>query len=315
MHDHTFTPTAAVIPRISDSMSFLYLDRLKVTQDDTGVCARAYKRGSVDTLYLPVASIGTVLLGPGTTITTRAVSTMQRHGCTVVWVGDGGVRCYASATPETKTTLWLERQAATWADADQRTEAVRRMFALRFGETVDVSKKTIEQMRGLEGSRIRALYHALGKEHGIRAFKRSYNPHDWERQNPVNQALSAANTCLYGIVRAAVAALGCSPSLGYLHTGKEGSFIYDIADLYKAETTIPLAFSLYRSHDPEGDARRSFRERLHLFGLMPQIVDDIKYVIDGISTKGKQAPTDVGITVLWDKENGPVNSGINYGND
>lgn len=301
-----------MIPRISDSMSFLYLDRVTVTQDDTGVCAKKYRRGGdATTMYLPVASIATVLLGPGATVTTRAMATMQRHGCTVVWVGDGGVRSYASATPEEKSTHWLQSQARTWSDTDQRTEAVRRMFALRFGSTVDLGGKTIEQMRGFEGARMKQLYHALGKEHGLRAFKRSYDPRDWDRQSPVNQALSSANTCLYGIVRAAIAALGCSPSLGFLHSGKEGAFVYDIADIYKAEITVPLAFGLHESTDPEGDARRSFRKELQLFKLMPRIVGDIQSII--VPETPRADSLENGVTVLWDDATGPVAAGVNYG--
>lgn len=313
MTDHTQTPTAAAIPNINDSTSFLYLDRTRITQDDTGVCARSWNQNNTQTLYIPVATIATIVLGPGTTITTRALATTQRHGCTVVWAGDGGVRCYASATPETRSTAWLERQAATWADPQRRTEAVRRMFAIRFGDAVDVAGKTIEQMRGFEGARLRALYHLLAKENGVKNFKRTYNPEDWGAQSPVNQALSAANTCLYGITRAAIAAIGCSPSLGFLHSGKEGSFVYDIADLYKAEITIPLAFTLHESPDPEGNARRSFRERLHLFKLMPRIVEDIKHVVDESHTRSTNSRESPGVTMLWDNETGPVQSGFNYG--
>lgn len=306
-----WSPTAAAIPRIADAVSFLYLDRLQVTQDDTGVCARKYRKGRPpETMYLPVAQIATILLGPGTTVTTRAMSTMQRNGCTVVWVGDGGVRAYASATPETAPTTWLEHQARAWADPAMRTAVVKRMFAYRFGGSVDLAGKTIEQMRGMEGARMKQLYHSLGKEHGIKAFKRSYDPADWDRQDPVNKALSSANLCLYGIVRAAIAAMGCSPSLGFLHTGKTGAFAYDIADLYKAELTIPLAFSLHGSSDPERHARQSFRTDLNLFKLMPRIVGDIKHVLTGEHAPDRDQAD--GAIMLWDGENGPVASGVNY---
>lgn len=310
--DAVWRPTAAMIPRVADAISYLYLDRLKVTQDDTGVCARRYERYRKETMYLPVASINAILLGPGTSITNRAVATIQRHNCTLVWVGDGGVRTYASAPPASQSTRWLEAQATAWADVGQRTAVVRRMFKYRFPDD-DVKEKTIEQIRGMEGARVRSLYRSLAKKYGLTAFKRSYNPSDWSTQDPVNQALSSANVCLYGIVRAAIASMGCSPSLGFLHSGTEGSFAYDIADLYKAELTIPLAFSKHNALDPEGETRRSFRDRLHLFGLLPRIVSDIQYVLTG---SGEPiGDTNPGVLTLWDDQKGPVASGVNYGGE
>ena len=46
-----------------------------------------------------------------------------------------------------------------------------------------------------------------------------------------NRCLSAATACLHGLTEAAVLAAGYAPAIGFLHTGKPLSFVYDIADL------------------------------------------------------------------------------------
>lgn len=304
-----YSPTAAMIPRLGDQTSFFYLDHLKVTQDALGVCAQHWGKGVCETMYLPVASIAAVLLGPGTSVSTRAVTTITRSGAVIGWVGDGGVRCYAHTTSDTKSTRWLQAQAAAWADVNSRTQVVHRMFALRFGDQFDIEGKTIEQLRGIEGSRMRQLYHTLAKEHGLRPFKRTYDPADWDSQTPANKALSSANSCLYGIVRAAIATMGCSTDLGFLHSGKAGSFVYDIADLYKAEITIPLAFGLASSSNPDQEARRAFRERLHLFGLMPRLIEDIQHVLTG---ERREREPQSAVTMLWDETGQHVPAGRNW---
>ncbi len=245
-------PTVAMLPRVADSLSFLYLDVVRVHQDDTGVCAEitTEKRGR-ETVYLPTASLACVLLGPGTSITARALATFARHGTTVVATGMGGVRCYSATVPGTLTTTWLEHQARAWADDTSRLAVATAMYEHRFGPGQAPANATLQQLRGLEGQRVKALYRLLATQHRVGRFRRAYDPETWDTQDPVNLALSAANTCLYGITHAALVALGCSPALGFVHSGNQQSFVYDIADLYKAELTIPLAFSLHASAPPK----------------------------------------------------------------
>lgn len=167
----------------------------------------------------------------------------------------------------------------------------------------------------MEGQRVKAFYRTLSAKYRVPKFKRSYNPDDWDTQNPVNQALSAANTCLYGIVHAATLALGCSPALGFVHTGTQHAFVYDIADLYKAKLTIPLAFSLSKSPQPDREARTKFRENLQLIRLLPTIITDIQQLLDPeLDTTTDHHPTD-SMVDLWDPHAGPIPAGVNYGND
>lgn len=189
------------------------------------------------------------------------------------------------------------------------------MYALRFG-SIPPGSPTIAQLRGHEGDRMKALYKTLAHAHHVPAFRRSYDPADWDEQTPVNRALSAANSCLYGISHAAINALGCSPGLGFVHTGTTMSFVRDIADLYKAQHTLPLAFSLHTSGEPEGEARRSFREKLRLVKLLPRIVADVQNLLDpgaDARTRLEDAEDSVAeIANLWDPDRGWVPGGVNY---
>ncbi|MFF3113548.1 type I-E CRISPR-associated endonuclease Cas1e [Kitasatospora sp. NPDC057904] len=301
-----------MLPRIADSLSFLYLDIVRIVQDDTGVCAEVTtpSRGT-ETVYLPTAALSCVLLGPGTSITARALTTLARHGTTVVIAGSGGVRCYAATLPDSLTTTWLERQARAWADDTTRLAVARAMYEQRFGRGAAPPGATLNKLRGLEGDRVKAHYRLLAQQHRIGRFRRNYDPKSWDTQDPVNLALSSANTCLYGIVHAAILALGCSPALGFIHNGNQQAFVYDIADLYKAELTIPLAFSLHASPQPEADARRGFRDGLRLFRLLPRIVTDIQRLLAPGQDITLPDPEEQ-LVDLWDPVSGVLPGGVNY---
>lgn len=305
-------PTVAMLPRTADSLSFLYLDIARIVQDDTGICAEVTSthRGT-EMVYLPTAALNCVLLGPGTSITARALATFARHGTTVVIAGSGGVRCYAATLPDSLSTTWLEHQARAWADDTTRLAVATAMYEQRFGHATVPPGTTLAQLRGMEGQRVKAHYRLLAQQHRIGRFRRAYDPASWDTQDPVNLALSSANTCLYGIVLAAILALGCSPALGFVHNGNQQAFVYDIADLYKAELTIPLAFSLHNSTQPESDARRSFRDELRLFKLLPRIVTDIQRLLAPGQDVTAPDP-DEQLVDLWDPVVGTLPGGVNY---
>ncbi|MFF9779462.1 type I-E CRISPR-associated endonuclease Cas1e [Streptomyces sp. NPDC013978] len=309
-----------MLPRIADSLSFLYLDMVRVVQDDTGVCAQIQLDDNrTDTVHIPTAALTCLLLGPGVSITTRALTTLARHGTSVICTGAGGVRAYAGILPDSLTTRWLEHQVAAWADPDQRLAVATRMYEMRFGDDTVPHATTLAQLRGMEGQRMKALYKLLAQQHGIGRFRRNYHPDQWHQQDPVNLALSASNTCLYGIIHAAVLALGCSPALGFVHTGTQHAFVYDIADLYKADTTLPVAFSLHQATDPEQQARRKFREELRLIRLLPRVIHDIQRLLTPATATDDDSddPTryDVRIVHLWDPKTGTLPAGVNYAPD
>ncbi|MEV5983801.1 type I-E CRISPR-associated endonuclease Cas1e [Streptomyces sp. NPDC052051] len=307
-----------MLPRIADSLSFLYLDMVRVVQDDTGVCAQIQvDEDRTDTVYIPTAALTCLLLGPGVSITTRALTTLARHGTSVVCTGAGAVRAYAGILPDSLTTHWLEHQVTAWADPQQRLDTAVRMYELRFGEDTVPHGTSLAQLRGMEGQRMKALYKLLANKHGIGRFRRNYHPDQWHQQDPVNLALSAANTCLYGIIHAALLALGCSPALGFVHTGTQHAFVYDIADLYKADNTLPLAFSLHQSTNPEQEARRKFREDLRLVRLLPRVIRDVQTLLTpGADTDDHDSePRDTPLVRLWDPKTGPLPAGVNYAPD
>ncbi len=304
-------PTLAMLPRVADSLSFLYADIVRIVQDDTGVLAQVDTPKGTERVYLPTAAISCLLLGPGTSITHRALSTLARHGTTVVCVGSGGVRCYAGITPTSLTTNWLEKQARSWADDHSRLQVATRMYEHRFGESV-AEGTTLAQLRGMEGQRMKALYRLMAQKYRTGKFRRNYDPEAWDAQDPVNLALSAASASLYGVVHAVILALGCSPALGFVHSGTQHAFVYDIADLYKAKVTVPLAFSLSTSAQPERDVRRKLRDEFRLLKLMPTIVADVQRLLDPDSTPKQRQPA-AEVTSLWDPDMGSVPSGVNYG--
>lgn len=303
-------PALAMLPRVADSLSFLYLETVRIVQDDTGVCAQVERAGRTDRVYLPVAALACVLMGPGTSITQPAMATLARHNTTVLWTGAGGVRMYSASQSSALTTAWLEKQARAWADDTTRLAVAQRMFSLRFGDTVEPAVN-LAQLRGLEGARMKTLYRSLADRNGIRGFKRNYDPHNWEDQSPVNQALSAANTALYGICHAAILGLGCTPALGFVHSGKQHAFVYDIADLYKARHTIPLAFALHRSPNPERDARRRLREDFRAFRLLPQIINDLQWLLEPDNPNPPET-VNPELVHLWDPDIGEVAAGVNH---
>ena len=149
------SPSLAMLPRVADSLSFLYLDAVRVVQDKTGVCARVGTEGGGDRVYLPTAALSCVLLGPGTSITQPALATLARHGTTVVCAGSNGVRAYSGIQPSSLTTYWLEAQARCWADGEQRLAVATRMYRQRFGDQVPAGA-TLPQLRGIEGQRVKA---------------------------------------------------------------------------------------------------------------------------------------------------------------
>ncbi|MFG2950485.1 type I-E CRISPR-associated endonuclease Cas1e [Streptomyces adustus] len=314
-----------MLPRVADSLSFLYLDMVRVVQDDTGVCAQIQVADNrTDLVYIPTAALSCLLLGPGVSITTPALTTLARHGTSVVCVGAGGVRAYAGILPDSLTTHWLEQQVTAWNDPTRRLDVAIRMYAMRFQDAELPENVTLEQLRGMEGQRMKALYKILAQQHGIGRFRRNYHPDQWHAQDPVNLALSAANTCLYGIVHAALLALGLSPALGFVHAGTQHAFVYDVADLYKAHTTLPVAFALHQSTNPEQEARRRFRENLRLVRLLPHIVRDVQSLLtpgrQDMSEKDNEAEDrserrDVEMVHLWDPKAGVLPAGINYGPD
>lgn len=295
------------LPRISDRVSFIYVEHAKISRIDSAITVSDY-RGVVN---IPVSMIGVLLIGPGTEISHRAMEILGDVGTSVIWVGERGVRHYAHGRSLAHSTRFLERQAKLVSNKRSRLAVARKMYAMRF-EDEDVSNLTMQQLRGREGSRIRKVYRNCSKKFNVKWEKRDYKVDDFEDSDAVNQALSALNVSLYGVCHSVIVALGMSPGLGFVHTGHDKSFVYDIADLYKAEITIPLAFELaskYKEGDDIGKlARLSLRDRMVDGKLMQKIVEDLQILMD-ISEEDKISTE---IIELWDDKERNVKHGISY---
>lgn len=194
-------------------------------------------------VQIPVGGLACLMLEPGTRITHAAVALAARVGCLLVWVGEGGVRLYAAGQPGGARADRLLHQAAAALDETPRLRVVRAMYAMRFGEEPP-ARRSVDQLRGIEGVRVREMYRKLAQVHGVSWDARRYDPEEWDAADVANRCLSAGTACLYGLCEAAILAAGYAPAIGFLHRGKPLSFVYDIADIFKFETVVPAAFTV-----------------------------------------------------------------------
>ncbi len=300
-----------VLPKIRDSWSYLYVEHCRIDQEDKAIALH----DDTGKIPVPCASLTTLMLGPGTSITHAAIQTLARNGCLVLWSGEEGVRFYAQGMGETRSSRRLLHQARLCSDEALRLQVVRRMYEQRFPETLD-PELTLQQLRGREGIRVRQAYARASRDSGVPWAGRSYQREHWEAADPVNRALSAANSCLYGVCHAAIVSAGYSPALGFIHTGKMLSFVYDIADLYKAEITVPLAFrAATEASGLEGRVRRACRDQFKAQRLLQRIVPDIDRVLDAVSDAESESNLDSEQAApggLWDPAVGNAAGGINW---
>ena len=295
------------LPRIVDRESFIYIEHAKVNRTDSSISV--YDSRGVVTI--PIAMLGVLMLGPGTDVSHRAMELLGDTGTSVIWVGERGVRNYAHGRALAHTTKFLERQAKLVTNTRTRLSVARKMYQMRFiGE--DVSSLTMQQLRGREGARVRKVYNTLSKETGVEWIKREYDVENFKDGSVINQALSAANVALYGLVYSVIVALGISPGLGFVHTGHDLSFVYDIADLYKADITIPIAFEIASKYSEVDDIGRVTRLRVRdefVDGkLMSRIVRDLQYLLEVEEKDIVYAET----LNLWDEKDEHVKYGISY---
>ena len=299
-------PELQDLPQVKDRLTFLYLERCQLSRQDSAITVLDEE----GIIHIPAAAISVLLLGPGTTVTHRAMELIGDAGVSVVWVGERGVRYYAGGRPLTHRSGLLIRQAALVSDKKQHLQVVRKMYQLRFpGE--DISQLTLPQLRGREGARVREVYRRASEEWGVEWNGRIYDPEDFSAGDAVNQALSAGHVCLYGLAHAVIAAMGCAPGLGFVHVGHEKSFVYDVADLYKAEVTIPIAFEIAaeQPEDLSAVVRRRVRDAMVEQHILERMAHDIKYLL----SDGEALPEDGNEVRLWNNQREAVANGISYG--
>ncbi|WP_457647254.1 type I-E CRISPR-associated endonuclease Cas1e [Profundibacter sp.] len=235
--------------------------------------------------HIPIGGIACLMLEPGARISHAAVALAAQAGTLVTWVGEGGVRLYSAGQPGGARADRLLWQARLALDDTARLRVVRQMYAMRFGEDPP-ARRSIDQLRGIEGQRVRRAYELIAKQHRVDWKRRKYNPGDWGSADIANRCLSAATSCLHGLSEAAVLAAGYAPAIGFLHTGKPRSFVYDIADLYKLDTVVPEAFRVAAKAQkgqldmpPERAVRLACRDVFRSSGLLAKIIPRIEEVL------------------------------------
>lgn len=230
--------------------------------------------------HIPVGGVACLMLEPGSRVSHAAVVLAARVGCLLVWVGDGGVRLYASGQPGGARADRLLYQAKLALDDTARLKVVRKMYAIRFKEEPP-ERRSIEQLRGIEGVRVRKMYELLARQYGVTWKSRNYDYTEWESGDIPNRCLSSATACLYGICEAAILAAGYAPAVGFIHTGKPQSFVYDIADVFKFETVVPVAFRIAakKPQHPEREVRIACRDAFRQSKILARIIPTIEEIL------------------------------------
>ena len=287
-------PPPKPIP-LKERAALVFVERAQI--DVTGGAFVAIDADGVRT-HIPIGGIACLMLEPGARISHAAVALAARAGTLVTWIGEAGVRFYSAGQPGGARSDKLLWQAQLALDSSARLRVVRKMYALRFGEDPPV-KRSIDQLRGIEGQRVRHTYRLLAKRYGVVWKGRSYDPDDWDSADIANRCLSAATACLHGLSEAAVLAAGYAPAIGFLHTGKPRSFVYDIADLWKLQTVVPEAFCIAGrvrkgnlGMPIERAVRLACRDSFRKTGLLKRIIPGIEEVLAAGELPRPEPPPD-----------------------
>lgn len=290
------------LPQLKDSISYIYIEHAAIEQDSFSI-AMITKDGKTP---IPIAGTSCLLLGPGTTITHAAIRSIAECGCMIVWCGENIRKYYAIGKGETNSSKNILLQAKLLSNEETRLQVVRNMYMLRF-PTLPKGNYTLQQLRGMEGVRVKQAYNSASKAYGIPWRGREYKIKDIDASDDVNRTLTIANDLLYSICHAAIVSLGYSPALGFIHTGKSESFVFDVADFYKASIAIPAAFeaaSLDNYDKFDETVRRCCRKRFTTERLLQTIAKDIATVL-------QVSETECNDQGLWDMD-AVVASGVNY---
>jgi len=272
--------TRESLPQVKDKYPFLYLERGRLEIDDSSI---KWIDSTNNVVPLPVATLNALLLGPGTTVTHDAVRTATAANCSICWVGEDSLLFYAAGFLPTADTRNLKKQIELSADPKKSIEVARRMFARRFPDA-DLKEKSLQEMMGMEGNRVRALYQQKAEQYQVGWKGSSFTPGKFATSDLTNQILTSTNAALYGVLCSAVHSMGYSPHIGFIHSGSPLPFVYDLADLYKAELCIDMAFALTRDLAGRYDKHKvagAFRKRVIEMDLLAKLGEDIAIMLGG----------------------------------
>lgn len=278
-------PDLTDLPRLADRVAFLALDRVRLEQGRTGLEAWSAEHGQAVRTVVPAASLAVLCLGPGTSVTGPAMTTLFRAGTSVVFTDADGLVAYACARPLATDGRWAAAQARLFVDPAARLRAARTLYQARFPDDPLPVDAPLASLRGLEGHRVKTVYRLNATRYGQRGFRRV----TVGAVDPVNIALNRANSLLYGVALAVTSSLGLSPGLGVIHQGTTSAFLYDLADVFKTTVSIPAAFEAAATGSAQEQIGRLVRQRLHerrvlatMFELAQSLLHDSLDERDGV---------------------------------
>lgn len=293
-------PPLKPIP-IKDRISVIYVEKGNLDVQD-GAFVVVDKTGV--RMQIPIGKVACLMLEPGTRVSHAAVTYASRVGCLLVWVGEAGVRLYASGQPGGARSDRLLYQAQLALDDGARLKVVRKMYTMRFKEEPP-ERRSVEQLRGIEGARVRKMYELLARQYKVPWQTRNYDHTEWGSGDLPNRCLSSATACLYGICEAAILAAGYAPAVGFIHTGKPQSFVYDIADLFKFDTVVPVAFRIAarKPFHPERDVRLACRDIFRQSRLLHKIIPTIEEALAAGEIRVPKPHKEAVVVAIPNKEN------------
>lgn len=263
------------LPQVKDKYPFLYLEHGILNIDDSSV---KWVNSVGEVIRLPIATINSLFLGPGTSLTHAAIKTIAATNCTICWIGEDGFFFYAYGQTPTADSRNFKRQIDLATSPKKSLELARRLFAFRFPD-LDLQNKNLREMQGMEGKRVKEIYEEKAKKYGVGWQGRRYRPGKFELSDVTNKFLTVGNSFLYGITASVIHSLGYSPYVGFIHSGSPLPFVYDLADLYKEQLCIDPAFRL--TLENAGEYNRdilidNFRAIAIERKLLDRIVNNIK---------------------------------------
>lgn len=276
---------SARIPH-ADRHGLIWLEYGRLSVEDGTLRFVAARSETLDAgdYAIPYQAVSMILLGPGTSLTHDVLRLAARHGVLIAAVGEGGVKCY-TAPPMGQGRSEVARAHATrWADPKLRLDTARRLYAWRFGRVLP--HRDIETLRGIEGARIKEAYKLVAQRFGIDWQGRRYDRANPNAADLPNQAINHAATFVEAAADVAVAAVGALPPLGFVHEDSSNAFTLDVADLYRVEVMLPLAFGAVKAmregkaDSMEREVRRRAAQEFRRQKLIPKMIDRIKELFD-----------------------------------
>jgi len=261
-------PSIKDLPQLTDRVSFLFLDRVRIEQGRTGLEAWSESpEKEVKRTAIPAATLALLALGPGTSISAPAMAVLFRSGTVVIFTGADGMIGYSSARSLATNGKWAAAQARLWVDQTHRKAIARRLYLYRFPEQAIPEGVSLDVLRGLEGQSVKQTYRAMAKAHHVKGFHRV----TIDAQDPINVGLNRANSLLYGVALSVCSALCLNPALGFIHDGAAGALLYDLADVFKVRISIPVAFEAAEDNEPMKVLGDLLRKSLHRHKVLDEM--------------------------------------------